>query len=96
MLNPEDFLDFIRKLIEQHRVEIGERPKIMPVEWKGVDMSVEEAKMIIKELEDQKLILQQNMNRLQTGGEITNLATTGTGMAAMITGAALMLFPPNS
>ncbi|MEE3715327.1 hypothetical protein V2H45_01050 [Tumidithrix elongata RA019] len=59
-------------------------------------MTVEEAKLIIKEFEVQKLSLQKSMNNTQTGGEVTKLASTGAGLAAMVTGAALLLFPPTA
>lgn len=92
----QETVSFVSNLIEKHRVEIGERPKTAPVHWKGIDMSVEEAKFVIQEFEAQKLNLQKFMNNTQTGGEITKLASGGAGLAAMVTGAALLLFPPTA
>jgi len=57
-------------------------------------MSVEEAKYVMEELEAQKLRLQTSMNNTQTGGEITKLASGGAGIAAMVVGIGLLLFPP--
>lgn len=92
----KDVVGLVGNLIEKHRVEIGRRPQTMPVAWKGIHMTVEEAKMVIGELEQQKLQFQKSMNDTQTGGEITKLASTGAGLAAMATGAALLLFPPTA
>ena len=92
----ENIVGTVSDLIERHRVEIGSRPKTSPVKWKGLSMSVNEAKMIIDMLEKEKLDYQQWMNNTQTGGEITKLASSGAGIAAMVTGAALLLFPPTA
>jgi hypothetical protein len=91
-----EIFGFVSNLIEAHRVEIGQRPQITPVNWKGIDMTVEEAKLVIGEFEAQKLNRQKFMNNTQTGGEITKLASGGAGLAAMVTGAALLLFPPTA
>jgi hypothetical protein len=91
-MTQQNIVGLVNSLIETHRVEIGIRPKTTPVSWKGIHMTVEEAKMVIKELESQKLNFQEWMNNTQTGGEITKLASTGAGLAAMVTGAALLLF----
>lgn len=90
------FIEFVNSLIENYRVQIGGRPRVTPVSWSGIDMSVEEAKMVIRELEKQKLLAQESMNNAQTGGEITKLASGSAGLAAMITGAALLMFPPTA
>jgi len=94
--NSENIAQRVSDLIEKHRVEIGSRPKTTPVKWKGFSMSVNEAKMIIDVLEKEKLDYQKWMNNTQTGGEITKLAASGAGVAAMVTGAALCLFPPTA
>lgn len=95
-MNLKDVIEFVRNLIEQHRVEIGERPCITPVTWKGIDMTIEEAKLAIRVLEAAKLKHQKYMNDSQTGGEITKLASGGAGLAAMVAGAAMLLFPPTA
>jgi hypothetical protein len=95
-MNREELVSFVKNLIEANRVEIGQRPRATPIRWKGIDMTVQEAKLAIQELEFQKLELQSSMNNVQTGGEITKLATGGAGLAAMVTGVALMLFPPTA
>ncbi|MGK7924559.1 MAG: hypothetical protein AB4290_04770 [Spirulina sp.] len=59
-------------------------------------MTIEEAKFVIRELETQKQNYQNIMNNTQTGGEITKMASGGAGLAAIVTGAALMLFPPTA
>ncbi|ERT08086.1 hypothetical protein M595_1863 [Lyngbya aestuarii BL J] len=82
--------------IEKYRYEVGSFPETKPVTWKGIDMTVEEAEMVIRELEQQKLKLQHSMNRVQTGGEITSIASTALGLTAMVTGVALMAFPPTA
>jgi len=92
----ENIVGTVSDLIERHRVKIGSRPQTTPVKWKGLSMSINEAKMIIDMLEKEKLDYQQWMNNTQTGGEITKLASSGAGMAAMVTGAALLLFPPTA
>lgn len=92
-MNIQDIVEFVNQLIEQHRVEVGERPKVTPVTWKGINMTVEEAKLAILRLEVERVHHQKAMNNTQLGGEITKLAAVGTGLAAMVTGAALMLFP---
>jgi hypothetical protein len=92
----QEIVGFVSNLIEMHRVEIGERPKTTPVSWKGISMTVEEAKFVIQEFEARKLKLQKAMNNTQTGSEITKLASGGAGIAAMVTGAALLLFPPTA
>jgi hypothetical protein len=92
----QEIVSFVSNLIETHRVEIEERPGTTPVRWKGINMTVEEAKYVIKEFETKKLKLQQLMNRTQTGGEITQIAANGTGLVAIVTGAALLLFPPTA
>jgi hypothetical protein len=92
----QDIVGLVNSLIETHRVRIGIRPKTTPVAWKGIHMTVEEAKMVIEKLQVDKLNCQEWMNNTQTGGEITTLASAGAGMAAMITGAALLLFPPTA
>jgi hypothetical protein len=91
-----DILHFVEEILKRYRAEIFPRPELKSVQWKGIGMSREEAKVIIKELEEQKLILQESMNKVQTGGEITNLASSGAGIAAMVTGATLLLFPPTA
>ncbi|MBD2187985.1 hypothetical protein [Pseudanabaena mucicola] len=95
-MNREELVNFVQVLIEENRVEIGQRPRTTPIRWKGIDMTIQEAKLIIQELESQKSELQLSMNKVQTGGEITKLASGGAGLAAMVTGAALMLFPPTA
>jgi hypothetical protein len=92
-MNVQEVVKLVSNLIEQHRVDIGERPNITPVTWKGISMTVEEAKLVIQGLEAAKLKYQSAMNNTQVGGEITILATGGTGLVAMVTGVALMLFP---
>ena len=94
LVTTQQFVNFVRSLIQQYRVEIGQRPQNTPVTWKGIDMTVDEAKFVIRTLEQQKFKYQQAMNDTQTGGEITKLAAGGAGAVAMATGVALMLFPP--
>jgi hypothetical protein len=57
-------------------------------------MTVEEAGLVIRSLEELKLKYQDRMNGAQTGGEITKVAVGGAGLAAMVTGSVLLLFPP--
>jgi len=95
-MNLKDVIELVNQLIEQHRVKVGERPEVAPVRWKGIDMTVEEAKLVIRRLEAEKMQYQKAMNSTQAGGEITKLATSGAGMAAIVTGAALMLCPPTA
>lgn len=87
-------IDFVNELIDQYRVEIGARPETTPVRCKGVYMSLDEAKKVIKDLEVKKINFQERMNNTQTGGEITELATAGAGIATMVTGVALTFFLP--
>lgn len=96
MMNYADCIAFVNSLIEEYRVNIGGRPTTTPVRWNGIPMSVPEAKMVIQKLEEEKLIYQEQMNNSQTGGEITKLASGGAGLAAMVTGVALLLFPPTA
>ena len=95
-MNLKDVIELVNQLIEQHRVEVGERPKVTPVTWKGISMTFEEAKLVILGLEAAKVQYQKAMNSTQAGGEITKLAANGAGLAAMVTGAALLLFPPTA
>jgi hypothetical protein len=95
-MNPKDIVGLVNQLIEQHRAKIGERPEVASVTWQGIDMTVEEAKFVIRKLETEKMQFQKAMNSTQAGGEITKLATNGVGLAAMVTGAALLLFPPTA
>ncbi len=95
-MNPKDAIELVSQLVEQHRVEVGARPETTPVSWKGISMTVEEAKLVIQGLEATKAQHQKAMNNTHTGGEITKLATGGAGLAAMVTGAVLMIFPPTA
>ncbi len=95
-MNAMDAVELVNQMLEQHRVEVGERPEITPVSWKGIGMTVEEAKLVIQGLEAAKVQYQKAMNNAQTGGEITTVAAGGAGLAAMATGIALMLFPPTA
>lgn len=92
-MNIQDIVEFVNQLIEQHRVDVGEQPKVTPVTWKGINMTIEEAKLAILQLEVERVHHQKAMNNTQLGGEITKLAAVGAGLAAMVTGVALMLFP---
>lgn len=91
-----EVISLISQLIETHRVEVGYRPKVTPITWEGIDMTVEEAKEAIHLLEGEKKRCQKSMNNTQAGGDITKLAVGGAGLATMVTGAALMLFPPTA
>ena len=95
-MNFKNAIELINNMVEQHRVEIGQRPEVTPVTWKGISMTIEEAKLAIQELESAKVQSQKAMNDMQTGGEITKLAIGGAGLAVIVTGTALMLFPPTS
>lgn len=95
-MNLKDAIELVNQMVEQHRIEVGNRPQVTPVSWKGISMTVEEAKLVIDELQDTKVQFQEAMNKVQSGGDITNLAASGTGLAAMVTGVALMLFPPTA
>jgi len=95
-MNVNDPVGFVNDLLEKHRVEIGDRPKTTPVTWKGISMTESEANLVIQKMETEKLQHQQYMNGAQTGGEITKIATTGAGLVAMVTGVALLLFPPTA
>lgn len=95
-MNVQEAVNLVNTLIEQYRVDIGKRPNITPVTWKGISMTIEEAKVAIQGLEVAKLKYQSAMNNTQTGGEIAKLATGGAGLVAMATGVALMLFPPTA
>lgn len=95
-MNLKDVIELVNQPIEQHRVKVGERPESTPVVWQRIDMTVEEAKLAVRKLEAKKVQYQKVMNNTQAGGEITKLAASGAGMAAMVTGAALMLFPPTA
>ena len=95
-MNAKELLEFIRQLIEQYRVEVGDRPDVMPVTWQGLNMTIEEAKLVIQGLEDAKPKYQKAMNSTQAGGDITKLAAGGAGIAAMATGVVLTLFPPTT
>lgn len=95
-MNPQNIIALVNQIVEEHRSEIGERPKTTPVTWKGISMTTAEAKLAIQKLEEAKLGYQKAMNSTQAGGEITKLATSGAGIGAMVVGAALMLFPPTA
>jgi len=95
-MNLKDTIELVNQMVDQHRVEVGDRPEVTPVSWKGISMTVEEAKLVIQGLEAAKVQCQKAMNNTQTGGDITKLAAGGVGLAAMVTGAALMLFPPTA
>jgi len=95
-MNLKDTIELVNQMVDQHRVEVGDRPEVTPVSWKGISMTVEEAKLVIQGLEAAKVQCQKSMNNTQTGGDITKLAAGGVGLAAMVTGAALMLFPPTA
>jgi len=95
-MNLKDTIELVNQMVDQHRVEVGDRPEVTPVSWKGISMTVEEAKLVIQGLEATKVQCQKAMNNTQTGGDITKLAAGGVGLAAMVTGAALMLFPPTA
>jgi hypothetical protein len=95
-MNINDPIGFVNELIEQHRVEIGDRPKTTPVTWKGIRMTDDEAYLVIQKMETEKLQHQKYMNSTQTAAEVTKLATGGGGIAAMVTGVALLCFPPTA
>lgn len=95
-MNTTAAIDLVNQMLEQHRVEVGERPEVTPVSWKGIGMTVQEAKLVIQGFESAKVQCQKGMNNAQTGGEITTVAAGGAGLAAMATGVALMLFPPTA
>jgi hypothetical protein len=96
LMNVNDPISFVNDLIEKHRIEIGDRPATTPVAWRGLNLTIEEAKFLINELEAKKKRHQEIMNGTQTGGEITSLATQSAGLLAMMTGVALLLFPPTA
>jgi hypothetical protein len=89
-----EITQFTQDLIEKHRVEIGERPQTTPVTWKGIGMTVKEAKFMIQSLEELKRECQDRMNGAQMGGEITTVATNGAGLVAIVAGLGLLFFPP--
>lgn len=95
-MNVADAVKFVNQMLQQHRIEVDKRPEITPVSWKGISMTVEEAKLMIHGFESEKIKYQKDMNNAQTGGEITTLATGGAGLAAITTGIALMMFPPTA
>jgi hypothetical protein len=95
-MNLKNVIEFVNQLIEQHRVEIEERPEVTPIKWEGIGMTVNEARLVIQKLEDKKVQYQKAINSTQAGGEITRLAAGGAGMTAIVTGAALVLFPPTA
>lgn len=95
-MNAMDIVELVNQMLERYRSEVGERPETTPVSWKGINMTVEEAKLIIQELEAAKMKYQKAMNHTQVGGEITTIAAGSAGLAAITTGAALMLFPPTA
>ncbi|MDM9384365.1 hypothetical protein QUB80_27210 [Chlorogloeopsis sp. ULAP01] len=92
----KDVIELVNQMVEQHRVGVGDRPDITPVAWNGINMTVEEAKLVIGGLEAAKVRYQKAMNNTQTGGDITKLASSGAGLAAIVTGAALTLFTPTA
>jgi len=95
-MQKDELVSFVNNLIETNRVEIGQCPRTTPIKWKRIDMTVQEAKLVIREFESRKSELQSSMNNVQTGGKITKLASGGAGLAAIVTGAALMLFSPTA
>ncbi|MFZ4792236.1 MAG: hypothetical protein ACOYMW_15330 [Candidatus Competibacteraceae bacterium] len=91
-----ELVKLVNALINEYRKEIPERPKTMPVRWACIDMTVDEANLVIREFQDLQLRYQQSMNNTQTGGDITQLATGGAGLVAILTGIALLCFPPTA
>ncbi|WNZ26884.1 hypothetical protein HJG54_34330 [Leptolyngbya sp. NK1-12] len=84
---------FASQLIDQHRIEVGQHPDTTPVDWLGLAMSLEEAKLVIAALERKQQELEQTRNSARLGSDIVTLASGGAGLVVMLTGAALMLFP---
>lgn len=95
-MNLQDVIELVNEMIEQHRIETGGRLGTTPVTWEGISMTVKEAKLAIQKLEAVKAQHPKTMNKTQMGGEITKLAAIGAGLAAMVTGAVLMLFSPTA
>lgn len=92
-MNREDVLELVHQMLEEHRIEVGGRLEATPVTWEGMSMTVEEAKLVIQRLEAAKPQYQKAGSSTHIGGKITKLASGGAGLAAVVTGAALMLFP---
>jgi hypothetical protein len=89
----QEAVEFATQLIQQHRINVGQQPDTTPVAWLGLNMSLEEAKLVLHELELKKQTLQQSLGGRQITSNLITVATGGAGAVAMLTGAALMLFP---
>lgn len=91
-MTPQEAVNFVHQLLDRHRIEMGKRPQLTLVMWQGIDMSVEEAKLVIREFEAKRQQLQQTVKRRQMSGNITTWAVGGAGLIVMVVGAVLMLF----
>lgn len=91
-MTPQEADNFVNQLLDRHRIEMEKRPKLTLVMWQGIDMSVEEAKLVMREFEAKRQQLQQSLNRRKMRGNITTWAISGAGLIVIIVGAVLMLF----
>lgn len=58
----KDVIELVNQMVEQHRADVGDSPDIMPVVWNGINITLEEAKLVIRGLEVAKVKYQKAMN----------------------------------
>lgn len=91
-----EILFLMQKIMGNFDIPIGDRPRVAPIEWNGLALSIEKAREWIREMEQVKQIVQNDMNWYHTAGEWIQLILQALAGLAIVTGVVLTVFPPTA
>jgi hypothetical protein len=88
-----DCIKIAEDTLQSHRKKLASIPEIMPVSWKGLKMTVEEAWAVVRAFEKQKASYLDWYNNTETGAGVTKTVFDGLSEATNTAGKGLKAFP---
>ncbi len=79
--------------VKSHRDKLGVVPEVLPVSYKGLQMTVDEARAVITAFEKEKGSYLQWHSNTGTGADVTGEVFNGISQVADTTGQGLKAFP---